>query len=65
MTLDDYTTEIDDTDCQRVVLIVPALQLTVLGQTMAESRTLVSAAIEFGSLRMGQAEPDQGCDGTT
>ena len=32
-TLDDYTVEIDETDRQRVVLIVPDLRLIVLGQT--------------------------------
>jgi hypothetical protein len=48
-TLDDYRVEIDETDRQRVVLIVPDLRLIVLGQTLAEARVLANAAITFGS----------------
>jgi carbamate kinase len=53
-TLNDYTVEIDETDGQRVVLIVPAPRLIVLGQTLAEARALANAAITFGG---GGIEP--------
>jgi hypothetical protein len=54
-TLDDYTVEIDETDRQRVVLIVPDLRLIVLGQTLAEARVLANAAITFGGGGIGPA----------
>jgi hypothetical protein len=50
-TLDDYTVEIDETDRQRVVLILPELRLIVLGQTLAEARALANAAITFSGAR--------------
>jgi hypothetical protein len=53
--LDDYAIEIDETDPQRVVLIVPSLHLIVLGHTLAEVRALANAAITFGGARIGPA----------
>jgi hypothetical protein len=63
-TLDDYTVDIDETDPRRVVLIVRALRLIVLGQTLAEARALANAAITFGGARNGPAAlPTCGADG--
>jgi hypothetical protein len=63
-TLDDYTVEIDETDHQRVVLIVPDLRLIVLGQTLAEARALANAAITFGGAWNGPAAtPTRAADG--
>ncbi|HEY1291879.1 MAG TPA: hypothetical protein VGJ60_02200 [Chloroflexota bacterium] len=62
--LDDYTVEIDDSDRQRVVLILPELRLIVLGQTLAEARALANAAITFGGARNRPPElPTRGTDG--
>jgi hypothetical protein len=63
-TLDDYTVEIDETDRQRVVLVVPDRRLIVLGRTLAEARALANAAISFGGARNGPAAiPTRGADG--
>ena len=56
-TLDEYSIEIDESDRQRVVLIVPALRLIVLGQTLSEARELAHAAITFSGQATGQPAP--------
>ena len=61
-TLDEYSIEIEETDHQHVVLIVPSLRLIVLGRTLSEARALANAAITFGGQEAGQRAPTRTVD---
>ena len=56
--MDEHIVEIDQIEDGRVVLVVPSLQLIVMGRTVAEARAWARSALGYRGLPISQpAEP--------